>query len=95
MAHTIQTLKRAQDKQKQYAGRRRSELELQVGDEVLLLTRNFPVKVVAGGSQKLGPLYYGPFIVLEKYTPAYKLDLPPHMKVHPIFHVSQLKCIGS
>ena len=44
-----------------------------------------------GGSQKLGPLYCGPFIVLEKLTSAYRLDLPPHMQVHPVFHVSQLK----
>ena len=39
----------------------------------------------------MGPLYCGPFTILERCTLAYKLDLPPHMKVHPIFHVSQLK----
>ena len=66
-------------------------MELQVGDEVLLSTRNLPVKVAARGSQKLGVLYCGPFIVLEKYTAAYKLYLPPHIKTHPVFHVSQLK----
>ena len=58
---------------------------------MLLSTKNLPVKVVARGSRKLGPLYYGPFTVLEKYTAAYKLKLPPHMKIHPTFHVSQLK----
>ena len=47
MAHAIQNLKRAQDKQKQYVDRR--ELELQVGDEVLLSTRNLAVKVGVGG----------------------------------------------
>ena len=49
------------------------------------------MQVAAGGTKKLGPLYCGPFIVLEKYTAAYKLKLPPHMKIHPTFHVSQLK----
>ena len=66
-------------------------MELQVGDEVLLSTRNLPVQVATGGSHKLGPLYYGPFIVWEKLKSAYRLDLPPHMRVHPVFHVSQLK----
>ena len=51
-------------------------MEFQVGDEVLLSTRNFPINVAIGGSQKSGPLYCAPFIVLEKYTAAYKLDLP-------------------
>ena len=59
--------------------------------EVLLSTKNLPVKVAVGGIQKLGPLYCWPFTVLEKYTTAYKLVLPPHMKIHPVFHVSQLK----
>ena len=39
-----------------------------MGDEVLLSTKNLPVQVAAGGSQKLGPLYCGPFPVLEKLT---------------------------
>ena len=49
------------------------------------------MQVVVGGSRKLGPLYCGPFTMLEKRASAYRLDLPPHMKVHPVFHVSQLK----
>ena len=91
MVQAVENLKRAQDKQKRYADKKRRELELNVGDEVLLSTRNLPVQVAAGGSRKLGPLYCGPFTVLEKLTSAYRLRLPPHMKVHPVFHVSQLK----
>ena len=87
----MENLNRAQEKQKKYANKKRRELELQMGDEVLLSTKNLPVQVVAGGSRKLGPLYCGPFPVLEKLTSAYRLDLPPHMRVHPVFHVSQLK----
>ena len=87
----LQNLKRAQEKQKKYADKKRRELELHVGDEVLLSTKNLPVVIVARENHKLGPLYCGPFTVLEKVTAAYKLDLPPHMKVHPVFHVSQLK----
>ena len=62
-----------------------------MGDEVLLSTKNLPAQVVARGSRKLGPLYCGPFTMLEKLTSGYRLDLPPHMKAHPVFHVSQLK----
>ena len=91
MAHAVEQLGRAQEQQKRYADKRRRDVEFQVGDEVLLSTKTLPVVVAAGGSAKLGPLYCGPFPVLEKYRTSYKLDLPPHMKVHPVFHISQLK----
>ena len=77
VAHALENLQRAQDRQKRYADRRRRDLELQVGDEVLLSTRNLLVQGAARGSSKLGPLYCGPFKILEKYTAAYKLELPP------------------
>ena len=54
-------------------------MEFQVGDEVLLSTRT------------LGPLYCGAFRILEKYISAYHLELPQHMQIHLVFHVSQLK----
>ena len=91
MAHTMDNLRRAQEKQKQYADKRQRDVEFQVGDQVLHATKTLPVVVVARGSSKLGPFSCGPFEVVEKYRTAYKLNLPPHMKMHPVFHVSQLK----
>jgi hypothetical protein len=46
-----------------------------------------------GVKGKLAPCYIGPFPILKKCgTVAYKLDLPPSLvRVHDIFHVSQLK----
>ena len=87
----IQNLKKAQDRQKRYADQRRRDMEVQVGDEVLLSTKNLPVLVAAGGSRKLGPLYCGPFRVLEKFTAAYRLELPLHMQIYLVFYVSKLK----
>jgi hypothetical protein len=45
---------------------------------------------------KLSPKYYGPNNVLQKIgTMAYKWELPPSSRVHPVFHVSCLrKVIG-
>ena len=83
----------AQDRQKSYADKRRSALEFEVGEKVLLKVS--PTKGVMrfGRKGKLSPRFIGPYDVLERIGEvAYRLALPMNLaQVHNVFHVSQLR----
>ena len=71
------------------ANRARRELAYAVGDKVWLSTRNLPLKL---GTRKLAAIWAGPFTVLQAIgSVAYKLKLPEDWRIHPVFHISQLK----
>ena len=60
-----------------------------VGDKVYLSRRKLRT---SRPCPKLDQVFLGPFKIIQKIgTRAYKLQLPPTMKIHPVFHVSRLK----
>lgn len=65
----------------------------QVGEWVQLKLQ--PYKQVSEQNktnQKLAQKYYGPFVIKEcTGKVAYKLQMPHEVKIHTVFHVSQLK----
>ena len=69
--------------------RRREEPIYKPGDFVLLSTRYLRMRDVPA---KLQRCFVGPFRVETQISRvAYKLELPEHWRVHPVFHSSLLK----
>ena len=60
------------------------------GDQVLLQLQPYKKNSLKGEHfQKIGPKFYGPYIVLKHVGQVtYQLALPNNLKLHPIFHVS-------
>ena len=55
----------------------------------MLLAKNVPLPST---NRKLAPRYVGPYSILNVINPSsVRLDLPPSLKIHPVFHVSQVK----
>lgn len=80
----------AKERQAAYANKSRRDHTFRVGDRVLLSTANLNLKVPVT-CRKLQARRCGPFTVSKIISPvAVKLDLPPSMKIHPVFHVHLL-----
>jgi hypothetical protein len=89
-AQEIATATREQ--QAEYYNKKRSPPpKFKVGQKVLLSRKNINTKDTV--QNKFSPLYIGPFKVIKTYPDIddYKLELPKHLKVYPVFHVSLLR----
>ena len=75
---------------KAYANASQHEEKYEVGDEVVLAMRHFRVNEHL--LVKLSRQWIGPFSIAKVISlVAYRLNLPPNWRIHPVFHVSSLK----
>ena len=69
--------------------KRKTQPQLNVGDKVWLSTKHLKI---ARPSKKLSQKFLGPFAIVSLVgTRAVRLELPDHMAVHPVFHVSLIE----
>ena len=83
----------AQSRMVDYATGHRPTVSLQVGDMVWLSTKHLQLKIT--GSRKLERRFIGPYPVIKVVNPTtYKLQLPEHMRIHAVFHISELRKVA-
>ena len=84
-------IKEANERYAKYFDRRVSAImpQFNEGDDVWLLTKNIRMK---RPSRSLSEKKIGPFRIIKKINDvAFKLELPPTLKIHPVFHVNLLE----
>src|SRR3954451_3068436 len=82
----------AKANQEKYANQHHRNISFSVGDQVLLSSSHIHLTSQAQRpSRKLQAHFIGPYPVIAKVSPvAYKLELPPSLNIHLVFHVSLL-----
>ena len=74
---------------KYYERKAKQEPDIAVGDIVILNAKKIRTK---RPTKKLSPKLYGPFKVMEKRgNQAFKLEISPRWKIHPIIHICLLE----
>jgi len=85
-------LGKAQADMKKYTNKRRSDIEeYEVGDLVMLSTKDLKYQMVGRRTEKLTERFVGPYKIKEIISSnAVKLELPSTVKIHPVVNVSRI-----
>ncbi|XP_036003961.1 uncharacterized protein LOC110367566 [Fundulus heteroclitus] len=91
---TIHSLRRSTEQIRRFADRRRVPApHYRPGQRVWLSSKDLPHRST---SRKLAPRFTGPYVIDSIVSPsAVRLRLSPRSRIHPTFHVSQLKPVHS
>jgi hypothetical protein len=81
-------MKLAQERYSKQANKTRRPVDFDVGDKVWVSTKGWRTE---RPSKKLDYQQAGPFEVIAKEGHSFRLQLPPNIKVHPVFHASKLR----
>ncbi|RVW61382.1 Transposon Ty3-I Gag-Pol polyprotein [Vitis vinifera] len=85
-------LDKAVKKMKKWADKKRRHTEYKVGDMVFVKLFLQQFKSLRSVHKDFVRRYEGPFPILGKVGKvSYRVELPPRLKVHPVFHISYLK----
>jgi hypothetical protein len=83
-------VKKSQENQERQANRHRSDRQFDVGQKVWLSTEDLRLRMKI--TPKLTQRWIGPFTIKRKLSPlTYELDLPPALRIYPVFHICKLR----
>jgi len=86
-------LGKVQEDMKKYSDRKRAEVnEYNVGDLVMLSTKNLKYQMVERRTEKLTERFVGPYKIKKIVSSnVVKLELPSTVKIHPVVNVSRIQ----